>query len=291
MYNLRYHIASLVAVFLALTVGLVLGTVVAERGTLTGQSAQIVKDLQKEFKLLREENADLNTGLSRDHAFASAMVPPLVEGKLAGKNVLVMTNTGRNDGLSATVDAIKQAGGVPAVVTVDARSFGVDKADRASLLAALKTSGSDVSKATAKTDLAPLVATALAREWTTASKERPVTSLLVSTGAMSMESLTGTATVQGAAVLTAWDKGPDDVALGIAKEIARGGLPAVGVEATTRDTGIAQAASGEGLSAVDDISTPEGAYSLVWLLSGRTQGYYGVGNAANALFPAFSAKQ
>ena len=34
MYNLRYHIASLVAVFLALAVGLLLGTVVVERGEL-----------------------------------------------------------------------------------------------------------------------------------------------------------------------------------------------------------------------------------------------------------------
>jgi hypothetical protein len=49
MYNLRYHIVSLVAVFLALTVGLVLGTVVVERGVLTKQRAALVGDLTKQY--------------------------------------------------------------------------------------------------------------------------------------------------------------------------------------------------------------------------------------------------
>jgi len=291
MYNLRYHIASLVAVFLALTVGLVLGTVVAERGTVTDQSAQIVQDLQKEFKLLRDDNSDLSDSLARDNSFATAMVPQLVGDKLAGKNVLVLSNTGRNDGLSDTVDTIKQAGGVPVVVTLESQSMGLDKIDRAVLVTALKNSGTDVSKFTDKTDLEPLVAAALSHEWTTASDQRPVAALLESKGSISVESLTGTATVQAAALLSAWDDSPDAVALDVAKEMAQAGLPAVGVQVISRDTGVVTAAVSAGMSAVDNVSAPQGEYSLVWLLSGQATGYYGQDSAASALFPSFSAKK
>ena len=76
MYNLRYHIASLVAVFLALAIGLILGTVVGERGTLDKQQTTLVTSLQKDFTLLRTENADLKRERDRDHAFATDVVPP-----------------------------------------------------------------------------------------------------------------------------------------------------------------------------------------------------------------------
>ena len=56
MYNLRYHIASLVAVFLALSVGLVLGSIVVERGTLDEQREALVTSLQQEFTELNAEN-------------------------------------------------------------------------------------------------------------------------------------------------------------------------------------------------------------------------------------------
>ena len=44
MYNIRYHIASLVAVFLALALGLVLGGLVVQQGTFSKQQKALVEE-------------------------------------------------------------------------------------------------------------------------------------------------------------------------------------------------------------------------------------------------------
>src|SRR5574340_14803 len=89
MYNLRYHIASLVAVFLALSVGLILGTVVAERGMITDQATALVSDLQQRFDEISAENEQLQAGMERDRAFAEEVVPTLTAGNLQGRNVFI----------------------------------------------------------------------------------------------------------------------------------------------------------------------------------------------------------
>ncbi len=54
MFDMRYHIASLVAVFLALTVGIVLGTAIVNRGVLVRQQNALVGSLRTEFASLRD---------------------------------------------------------------------------------------------------------------------------------------------------------------------------------------------------------------------------------------------
>jgi hypothetical protein len=291
MYNLRYHIASLVAVFLALSVGLLLGTVVVERGALTNQGTQIVKDLQQEFDALRQDNADLRAGLERDRLFASDAVPVLVSGALEGKSVLVMTNTGRADGLSATVDAITQAGGVPVVLTVASASFGLDKLDPEALALALAASSGADTTATADTvaDTVTLVALALTREWATATEARPVTDLLVSSTDFRVEGLSDTTQIGGMALLASWGGSADPAGMALADAFAAMELPVVAVEAANRVSGVVDDSTAAGYSAVDDVTSPQGAVSLVWVLSGRATGYYGVRDGAENAYPILSS--
>lgn len=288
MYNLRYHIASLVAVFLALSVGLLLGTVVVERGALTNQGTQIVKDLQQEFETLRQDNADLRAGLERDRLFASDVIPLIVSGTLDGKAVLVMTNTGRADGLAATVNAIEQAGGRAIVLTAESRALGVDSLDQNALAAALSASAGGDTTATvdANADRVQLVAEALAREWTTVSDVRPVTELLISTGSVGLEGADEPVSITGLALLAAWEDAADPLGLALAVQLAERGLPVVGVEAASRVSGAVQSAVEAGYSAVDHVTSPQGAVSLVWILSGRSTGYFGVRDGAESVYPA-----
>ncbi|MDO9556792.1 MAG: copper transporter [Coriobacteriia bacterium] len=290
MYNLRYHIASLVAVFLALSIGLLLGTVVVERGVLTNQGTQIVKDLQKEFDDLRKDNADLRAGLERDRLFAADAVPKLLTGALEGQTVLVVTNSGRADGLTATVEAIEQAGARALVITAESPGFGVDELDPEALAAALSASSGEETTVSASTtsDSIFAVAEALAREWTTEDENRPVTELLVSAGQIGMESVDGTVTIAGMAVLASWNDTADAVGMALASRLAERGIPVIGVEAASHVSGVAQAATAAGLSAVDDVTSPQGAVSLVWVLSGRATGYFGVREGAEKAYPSLS---
>ena len=115
MYNLRYHIASLVGVFLALALGLVLGGLVVQRGTVDRQQGALVEGLRNEFATLRAENKLLTEQNQILSGFSQDMTREWIADRLVGKNVLVLAHAGRTDGLGAATEAIRSAGGTPVV--------------------------------------------------------------------------------------------------------------------------------------------------------------------------------
>jgi hypothetical protein len=96
--DFRYHIVSIVAVFLALALGLVLGTTTIDPlvvGDLKDRVTQLVADkasLQGDIKTLRDESAD-------GTAFARAATVPLVQDQLSGRNVVVVGLAGSPSGM------------------------------------------------------------------------------------------------------------------------------------------------------------------------------------------------
>lgn len=284
MYNLRYHIASLVAVFLAMAIGLLLGTVVVERGTLDRQRDSIVKSLQDEFRTLAGENDVLRTDNEHLDAFVGDLVPALTGDALVGKRFLVIASTGRTDGLGAVTQAIGSSGGEVVVATEG--EAGMALADPNVSQVATQVVGE-----LAGDDLAAAVSKTLAAEWSTPGVDRPLTSALSDAGAIRLDpALPPDAAIDGVIVMAAWDGVPDDLALRIAKELSLLGRIGIGAEAATNPTGVATASAAAGLSAVDHASSAAGRLSVVWLLAGRAKGYYGTGDAADAPWPAIEAK-
>ncbi len=284
MYNLRYHVASLVAVFLALTVGLVLGTVVAERGTLDGQSSSLVADLQKQFAQIQRDNADLRSGLERDRSFADDMVPALTSGMLTGKTIAVLVNSGRGNGLNAAVSAIEQAGGAPVVLTLDAPNVGLDEAIPEGLPALLGSSFADETAVPASEAFRDALADALSMELRR-SGSTPLLDALMKQGVLTVTDKDALTSVDGCVLMTSFDGRPDDFSAKLAGAFSVHGAMVVGGEATNQVTGVAAEAADRGFSAVDNVDTPQGRFSLVWLLAGRASGHFGVGQGADALYP------
>ena len=282
MYNLRYHIASLVAVFLALAVGLLLGTVVAERGMFSDQATSLVGDLQRRFDEITATNDELKVGLERDRAFAEAAVVPLVTGQLAGVNVAILTGTGRVDGVSAVTDAIAQAGGAAFVAGMAVPALGLDRSEPEGLAGYFQLRG--VEMAAPGDALQQQVADALVAEWRS-QEARPLSDLLVSTGLLSADSIAGTATVDAIVVVGSAEAGLDPFALAMARAMESAGGVAVGAEAAPTEDGVASVIESEGFSALDHVGTPQGKVTLVWLLARRAEGYYGSGVGATAYYP------
>lgn len=277
MYNLRYHIASLVGVFIALSVGLLLGTIVAERGTLDDQRDALINSLERDFDRLAEENARLAEENGAREDFVNDVVPALVGGVLEGKTVIVLANLGRTDGLGAVRDAVTVAGGTPLTVTVGKPGLGIGESEVDAALASVLP--------TATADVAASVAASLAVEWTSTSADRPLTTLLEALDVIGFEEPAEGRAADAIVVVAAWPDGPDLAALDVAVGFADAGRPAVGAQALSMDSGIAAAALDRGLDAVDTMGIPEGAFALDWLLSGRASGYYGRGDGAEALYP------
>lgn len=289
MYNLRYHLASLVAVFLALTVGLLLGTVVAERGTFDEGSTAIVQDLQRQFKELQTENTRLSTDLGRAAAFGTDAAPALVAGRLQDTTVAVFVNAGRGNGLSALVAILEEAGATPVVYTFEASGLGLADAVPEGLPALIGREFTTEGPGPASEAFIDAVAARLADEWSSAGR-RPVTELLLNRGVLSVRGGTEAAPADACVSMSAFAGEADGFALAVATAFDDAGRHAVAAEASTQETGVAADGADAGLSAVDHVDTPQGAVSLVWLLSGATDGFFGFGQGTEAPYPDLAAR-
>jgi hypothetical protein len=87
--DFKYHVVSIVAVFLALAVGIVLGTNVLSGDVLKNLKTQ-TSQLRKEAQDLRAQNGQQQAQVADDEAFANALEPMTVAGRLTGKTVIVV---------------------------------------------------------------------------------------------------------------------------------------------------------------------------------------------------------
>jgi hypothetical protein len=108
--SLRYHIVSLVAVFLALALGIVVGSTVLQEGTVSVLRATSERVRQESDRNSRE-NVALKQDKARLEAFGTALLPELVQGRLKGRPVVLVDTDKVDDGLRGTVrKALEDAG-------------------------------------------------------------------------------------------------------------------------------------------------------------------------------------
>ncbi|MFC7876408.1 copper transporter [Isoptericola sp. NPDC057391] len=89
MIDFRYHLVSLISVFLALAVGIILGAGPLQ-GTLGDQLTEQVDALRTERNTLREELGEAQTTAQDQRRFIESAGDQLVAGSLAGMNVAVV---------------------------------------------------------------------------------------------------------------------------------------------------------------------------------------------------------
>ncbi|MDX6201171.1 MAG: hypothetical protein QOF82_195 [Frankiales bacterium] len=112
MIDFRYHIVSIVGIFLALAVGLVLGTTTLNP-VLTQNLNSNVHALTADKQALRDQLSTTEQKLSHAGAFISAVVEPLIVGRLTGHKVLVLAAPGSSTSLRNTMaKAVADAGGL-----------------------------------------------------------------------------------------------------------------------------------------------------------------------------------
>ncbi|GAB6897992.1 copper transporter [Kineosporia succinea] len=139
MIDFRYHLVSLISVFLALAVGIVLGAGPLQDSigsTLTEQ----VNALRSDRDDLREQLATANSAVTHRDEFTQATTSALVSGALTGRTVVVVTLPGvEDDTVNQLADAVGTAGGsVTGRINVGEEWSSTEKeADRVSTLASL----------------------------------------------------------------------------------------------------------------------------------------------------------
>lgn len=137
MISFRYHLVSIIAVFLALALGILVGT--------TGLNGAILSDLKKQVRTLRgetstlrESNDALTTVANNDEKFASTYMNPILAGKLTGKSVAVISAPDTSSKIKSGVDAALTAAGAKVVTEIQFSPNFIDPA-RASDISSLLT--------------------------------------------------------------------------------------------------------------------------------------------------------
>ncbi|MEW6624373.1 MAG: copper transporter [Bacillota bacterium] len=116
MVDLRYHIATVTALFLALGIGIFIGSTVISDDILIREQEQIVSILEKEFDKLRDENRilktsilDLEENLRFYNELGEEIFPILARDKLSGYKLgIVITNPDYTAG--NLLETIKESG-------------------------------------------------------------------------------------------------------------------------------------------------------------------------------------
>lgn len=106
MINFRYHVVSLTAVFLALAVGLVLGSTVLN-GPMLDALENRVNTLGRDNSQLREQVSFLEEEVDREQEFAAEAAPMLLAGLLTGQRVQLLVLPGGEDYVAGVSQALE----------------------------------------------------------------------------------------------------------------------------------------------------------------------------------------
>lgn len=300
MFGLRYHVASLAAVFVALAVGILLGVAISGRVVDAGEGL--------EEELLRDENARLQEDLDAARAAEQAAAqrgeaseellarayPALMENRLEGQNVAVLFLGPADGSLRAEVEgalADADAGAPAHVISLDVPVDGADLGaalEGDDLLAAYADDDTDFS------DLGRELGRELVEEGDAAWSV--LSSRLV-------EERTGNISdpVDAAVVVLTWmppenAEGQDGQAAGdveatstlmegLVTGLDGAGIPVVGVSAGERAPAVVELYRDLGISSVDDVDAQAGRLALALLLAGAEPGHYGLGEDTDGVVP------
>ncbi len=282
MFNLRYHVASLAAVFVALIIGILVGVGLSGSG-ITKQADLKVARAQRDAAIASAQSAEGQVkSLQRtQNAFAIAY-PAVMRNVLAGKRIAILF-VGPIDG--SIVQAVEKTlldAGAPPPLRVLSLNVPIDaqKLDNA-----LFAQGTQYARFVGA-DRLPQLGSALAAEFELGG-QTPLWKIL---GTQLVGERSGNARqrADGIVIVRSPSVKPQhgDSArflVGLYNGLAAGGAPAVGVEKTGTKASAVPVFADRGLSSVDDIDLPTGRAALAFLLAGAAPGQYGVAGNAQIL--------
>lgn len=298
MFDLRYHIASLAAVFIAIAIGVVIGVAIASGGevdsvTRSIQEGQIGRlERQLEAANDRADRAQEQQQAARE--LMDKAYPALMANRLEGKRIAVLYVGPVTDDLQRDVEQTLTAAGAEEPASVTALTLPIDSAAIDASLAsdpdAVQFSGEENLETLGRALGAELVTGADSSLWDALD-----TTLVEQRGGAILGSLDGVVVAQSwlpaidADVQEQQDQARTKrLVEGILNGLRASGASVVGVASSDDDDAEARLATFKdvGISTVNDVDQLPGRLALALLLAGGDPGDYGAGEgAANGVAP------
>jgi hypothetical protein len=275
MFDFRYHVASLIAVFIALVIGILIGIGLSGRGFVSDAER---KNLEHQISQLTSDRdaarAQLAQSTTRETAtehYADQTYAALVKSRLDARRIgIVFLGSVDHTVDSAVTQAVRASGGR----VVRLRAFRVPVDEKA--IAATVAKRPLLSPYSGQGGLHSL-ARDLAAELVLGGK----TPLLDALGDVLLEERDGAGKPPLDGIVLCRTANPQegasqDFLSGLYAGLADLGAPAVGVERSTPPSSAIKAFTRAGLSTVDSVETSAGRLALVLELAGADAGHYAV---------------
>lgn len=282
MFDLRYHVASLTAVFVALIIGILVGVGISTGGFVQKGERRILNDrideLEGELEAARARSAGLVEAQRAMDEYVAQSYPLLMESLLEGKRVALVFVGSADPATRDLVERTLADGGAPGALRMRVLRVPVDPAAIRGALAGRPGIGR-YARSEAAHDLGRRLAQELV-----GGGETPLWRALAP---HLVEEQTGSERGRADAVVVARSAPPQQ---GMTSRLLRGfyeGLAdaraaAVGVERSTAAPTAMDAFGRAGLSSVDYVDSRVGRLALALLLAGAREGSYGIKSTATA---------
>lgn len=272
MLNFRYHALSLVAVFLALVIGLLLGVAIGDEGLVSSAEKDIRASLREDVRQAQDERDEALDRLEERLALEEDAYPALVEDRLAGMRIAVIELGGASDRMvDLTRDALAGSGARLTSVSVIRQPLDLDALARAAR-------GTRYERLDVDPDLVSPFGARIGIQFTQGGD------LLRSVRRELLEQGSGTLDGADAVVVVREPRRFDDPTEasvvqqfedGLMRGLRAENVPVVGVEATDTDPSQIEWFKDHDASSVDDLDDTLGRAALVFALAGE-QGHFGV---------------
>jgi hypothetical protein len=286
MFDLRYHVVSLAAVFLALVLGVLLGVGISETGRVDEVERDAyearIADLQERVQAAETEDVASERELRAAQEIVDRAYPALIAERLAGMHVArVYVGPVADGAISSGVDKLLKDGGASGSPYLRALKVPIDPdaIDRA-------LEGRTEFARYDGVDRFSEVGAGLAEELLSEG-DTPLWDALSSQLVLNEE---GSGSRAPDAVVVGRTVEPQEgetaaLLAGFYERLASGGVPVVAVEAVeSRPTGVPSYRR-QGLATVDSIDTRIGRLAAALVLGGAPPGSYGLKAGADRLLP------
>jgi hypothetical protein len=279
LFDLRYHVASLAAVFLALIIGILVGVGIASQTTVEESERRVleqrISDLRRDLDGARSQVDLLRRQQEAGTSYIEETYPVVMNGRLRGVPVaLLFVGPARPEFEDAVTRTLNDASG-PALIRKRALKLPIDTQ---ALYSAIP---SDAGSPTLEE-----IGRQLAREFVVGGEtpywDSLATVIVEDSQGDSEREVEAVAVAQTATI----DHPPTGRLLaGLYAGLAGRGVPVVGIERSEDEPSLVSVYRGRGLSSVDSVDTILGRVALAVLLAGGEEGDYGVKSTADAVVP------
>jgi hypothetical protein len=290
VFDLRYHVASLAAVFVALVLGIFVGVGLSGKGFVSDAERENLQSRIDELKVARDDAVALAEDANRRgealDTFAKTTYAELVDGRLDGRKIGLVFVGSVDQGVAGAIRrVVADAGGrvvLMRALRVPLDTAGIDAALRA------KPETQDL----AGPDNRERLGRELSRELVAAGPNPALDAM----SRVLIEEQSGGAIVALDAVVVARSVAPQqgqtqDFLAGLYSGLAAAPLPTVGVEKSDARFSAVPVFHLRGLSTVDRVDAATGQVALVFLLAGARPGSYGIdADAVDGVLPTAPAR-